>query len=25
VRCVGLEVGTVTVFGRLKNVLADCL
>lgn len=24
VRCVGLEVGTVTVFGGLKNVLADC-
>ena len=24
VRCVGLEIGTVTVFGGLKNVLADC-
>ena len=25
VRCVGLEVGTVTVFGGLESVLADCM
>ena len=25
VRCVGLEVGTVTVFGGLESLLAGCL